>query len=133
MQIKSFRLLFFVSFAFVFTNENKAQSTSPYSRFGLGFLRPEVFSNNKGMGEITGGVRSTVSLNPENPASYSELTYTTFETGASVDINTITTRDSVYNGAFGNLNHLAAGIPIKRGKFGLALGLLPYATTNYAF
>lgn len=133
MQIKTFRFIIFSVFAVVFTKENSAQSTSPYSRFGLGFLRPEVISNNKAMGEIAGGIRSAYSLNPENPASYSALAYTTFETGASVDINTIRTRDSVYNGAFGNLNHLAVGFPVKREKCGITLGLLPYATTNYTF
>lgn len=85
------------------------------------------------MGEITGGVRSAYSLNPENPASYSALTYTTLEVGAALDLNTITTQDSSYKGAYGTINHLAVGFPIKRGKCGLALGLTPFATTNYSF
>lgn len=128
--IRFFTTSFCTVFAVFFAN---SQSTSPYSRFGLGFLRPEVMSNNKAMGEITGGIRSAYSLNPENPASYSELTYTTFEVAASVDMNTLTTRDSSYNGAYGTINHLAIGFPIKRGVWGLSAGLLPYATTNYNF
>lgn len=133
MQTNTFRFFFVIAFALVFVGKNNAQTTSPYSRFGLGFLRPEVFSSNKAMGEIAGGVRSAYSLNPENPASYSELIYTTFETGASVDLSTIATRDSSYNGAYGTINHLAIGLPLKRGVWGASVGLLPYSTTNYTF
>ncbi len=85
------------------------------------------------MGEISAGYRSAVGLNPQNPASYSELSLTTFEGGANIDATTMTTRDSVYKGTYGTLNHIAVGIPLKRDRWGLSLGLLPFATTNYQF
>lgn len=110
-----------------------AQTNSPYSRFGLGFLRSDVFSSNKSMGEIAAGYRSAVGLNVQNPASYSELSLTTFEGGANIDATTMTTKDSVYKGTYGTLNHIAVGIPLKRDRWGLSLGLLPFATTNYRF
>jgi hypothetical protein len=132
MTFKLFRFALFF-WALLFSMEIAAQSVSPYSRFGLGYLRSNVFSANKAMGEIAGGYRSTVGLNPANPASYSELSLTTSEVGASVDISSIKTQDSTYLGTYGTLNHFALGFPIKRNVWGLSVGLLPYATTNYKF
>jgi hypothetical protein len=110
-----------------------AQSTSPYSRFGLGYLRSQTFSSNKALGEISGGYRSGVGLNIVNPASYSELAFTTLEMGANVDISDLKTKDSTYRGAFGTINHIAFGMPLKRDRWGLSFGLLPFATPNYNF
>jgi hypothetical protein len=132
MTIKLHRFAFLI-LGLVFFTESSAQSVSPYSRFGLGYLRSNVFSSNKAMGEIAGGFRSSVGLNPANPASYSELSLTTSEIGANVDISSIKTQDSTYLGTYGTLNHFALGFPIKRNVLGMSIGLLPYATTNYKF
>jgi hypothetical protein len=51
MTIKLHRFAFLI-LGLVFFTESSAQSVSPYSRFGLGYLRSNVFSSNKAMGEI---------------------------------------------------------------------------------
>ncbi len=132
MTIKLCRFLFTILCLWIFIDAT-AQTVSPYSRFGLGYLRSNVFSSNKAMGEIVGGYRSSVGLNPGNPASYSELSLTTSEIGANVDISSIKTKDSTYLGTYGTLNHFALGFPLKRNVWGMSIGLLPYATTNYKF
>lgn len=61
-----------ISLAFVFSGLAKGQtsSTSPYSRFGIGNIKPENNTRTFGMGGIGYGVRGIFNVNPINPASY---------------------------------------------------------------
>lgn len=110
-----------------------AQVASPYSRLGLGYIRTNGFSANRGFAELSGGYQSTVNINYNNPASYGSLGLTTLEIGANMDIVSIATRDSSYNAYNGSFSHVAVGVPLKRGTWGMSFGLLPFSNTNYTF
>ncbi len=110
-----------------------AQTASPYSRYGLGFLRTTGFSANRGFAELSGGYASTANINYTNPASYSAIALTTLEIGANIDIANIKASDSTYRTANGSVSHVAIGVPLKRGRWGLSFGLLPYSNMNYTF
>ena len=60
-----------------------AQETtnSPYSKYGIGLLRPGAFSSNFAMGGTGIAIRSYKDIGFYNPASYSALTVTTFDVG----------------------------------------------------
>ena len=109
-----------------------AQESSPYSRFSLGYMPEDAMSATRAMGSISAGYSSAFHLNHANPASYADLGITTFEIGANADAVSIRTRDSVYNGLNGTVSHLALGIPLIRGKWGMSFGLLPYSFVNYS-
>lgn len=111
------------------------QAASPYSRYGLGYVRSTVFSANKGMGELAAPFASSVNINFTNPASYASLTRTTIEIGANVDGVNIATKDSLYKSTQGSINHFALGFapPLKRNSFGVSIGLLPFTNINYNF
>lgn len=125
------RLLLLLLFSAVLFAE--AQVTSPYSRLGLGFLRTNGFSANRGFAELSGGYASTANINFNNPASYGTLSLTTLEIGANMDIVSIAGRDSNYNAYNGSFSHVAIGIPLKRGTWGMSFGLLPFSNMNYTF
>ncbi|MFN8309320.1 MAG: hypothetical protein U0T73_05105 [Chitinophagales bacterium] len=110
-----------------------SQAASPFSRYGLGFVRPVAFSSNRAMAELGAGYSSNMYINPVNPASNSEFTLTNFEVGANLDAVNIRTKDSTYSGFNGSLSHLALGVPLIRGKWGLSFGLLPFSSLNYNF
>ena len=84
--------------------ESFSQGFSPYSRFGLGYLPTDVYSNTRAMGGIATGYSSAFHINHTNPASYSEIAVTTFEVGVNADAATVRTRDSSYNGINGTVN-----------------------------
>ena len=84
-----------------------SQSASPYSRYGLGYVRSTVFSANKAMGEVAAPYASSVNINFTNPASYASLTRTTVELGANVDGVNIVTNDSTYKSTQGSISHFA--------------------------
>ncbi len=108
-----------------------AQEYSPYSRFGLGTVPDDVMSSTRAMGGISAGYSSAFHLNHANPASYADLGLTTFEVGVNANAATVKTADSVYNGVNGSVSHIAIGIPLIRGKWGMSFGLLPYSFVNY--
>lgn len=111
----------------------QAQVSSPYSRLGLGYIRTNGFSANRGFAELSGGYASTANINFNNPASYSALSFVTFELGANMDFVSIAARDSTYNAHNGSFSHVAVGVPLKRGTWGMSFGLLPYSNMNYTF
>ncbi len=125
-------LLFVVSSVVLF-----AQASSPYSRFGLGYINSPVFSANKAMGGVAAPYASLAFINTTNPASYASLSRTTIELGMNVEGANIHTQDSNYSATQAGINHFALGFaPNPYGKsqnWGVSLGLLPYSTTNYTF
>src|SRR3954466_9401286 len=84
-----------------------SQAASPYSRYGLGYVRPTVFSANKGMGEVAAPYASSININFANPASYASLTRTTIEIGANFDGVGIRVKDSTYRASSASVNHFA--------------------------
>jgi len=112
-----------------------SQASSPYSRFGLGYVHTSVFSANKAMGEVAAPYASGVNINFTNPASYASLTRTTIEIGMNVEGSKIRAGDSTYTANSANINHFAiALVPNpKHNNFAVCLGLLPYSHINYTF
>jgi hypothetical protein len=108
-----------------------AQAFSPYSRFGLGYMPQDAMAATRAMGDITMGYTSFYHINHANPASYADLGITTFEVGVNADAVGIKTSDSIYNGINGSVSHVALGVPLMRGKWGLSFGLLPFSFVNY--
>ena len=51
----------------------KAQDNSPYSRYGIGDMMPNSNIATRGMGGISAGFIDMVSVNWNNPASYSQF------------------------------------------------------------
>jgi len=119
-------LLFTVTQAF-------SQASSPYSRYGLGYVRSTAFSANGGMGGVSAAWASALHINYTNPASYASLTRTTLEIGGNFDGLNIKAGDSTYRAANGNINHIALAFVPKPDRWAVSIGLLPYTNINYNF
>lgn len=115
------------------THETNAQASSPYSRYGLGVVRSNVFSANRAMGDLSAPYYSAVHINYANPASYASLLRTTIEAGAMLEGANIVTSDSNYNALNGGVSHLAIAFVPKPDKWAVTLGLLPVSNLNYTF
>ncbi len=140
MKYKILCLLLFAAFQTAYA---QIQDNSPYSRFGLGDLNHTALGINNAMGGITTAFSNYYSLNPGNPASYADLTYTAFETGIDARISQLTSGDETYNKSTGGLSYFAIGFPVfnplnrmtKKKDYpfdwGMSLGLLPHSTIGY--
>ncbi len=139
--LKIFSLLFFISF----TLTSIAQSNSPYSRFGLGDVSANTNVTLRGLGGISAGYADIVSINFNNPASYSQfqtileqrskkLQYgrvvldvgTNFESRSLIAPNTpnrFTSNDLLFS-------YVQVGLPLRK-NWGLSFGIRPLSRISY--
>src|ERR1700761_3759862 len=69
-----------------------ANSSSPYSRFGLGDINPALLPQNDGMGGIATAINRISgynNINPANPASYATINFTTIDAGIYTNFLTL--------------------------------------------
>lgn len=122
---------------------SQIQDNSPYSRFGLGDLNSPTLSANSAMGGLTAAYNSIYYLNPSNPATYSVLRYTSFETGMDATFSRLVSGDEQLNKQTGGLSYFALGFPLlnplnrmtKKKDFpfdwGASFGLVPHSRVAY--
>ena len=119
-----------------------AQENSPYSRYGIGNLVPAGNIANRAMGGISAGVTDATTVNTVNPASYSNLIYTTLDVGMEYDGRNLKSKDPVgsYKSNNGIISYLQLGFPLLNGNkkalrnkttWAAAFGLKPISKINY--
>ncbi len=109
-------------------------TNSPYTRFGFGELSDIVPGDQKAMGGVSLGMRNPVSINTQNPASYSAVDSMTFmfdlgvgglmsrfedQTGTSTNFNS-------------NIEYITMQFPLAK-NIGFSAGVLPYSFSGYSF
>jgi hypothetical protein len=115
----------------------QVNTSSPYSRFGLGELTPSGFAQNLSMGGTGIGIRSGSQLNYLNPASYSEMdtmsflfdfgvqgSQTTYSQNTLTE-NTLSSKLTNYN-----IHHIAIGFGITK-NWKASVGIVPYSSVGY--
>lgn len=113
----------------------RASTSSPYSRFGLGEIRGESLPQTRAMGGIATGVRYLSgygNINVINPASYSALPLTTIDVGVFGNITQLSKNqlsENAYNFA---LSHINFGIPLGR-PGGISFGILPFSDVGSSY
>ena len=127
--MKSNLLFFACIYASIFLN---AQGNSPFSYFGPGTFLESAFQANFTKSGAGASSSSENMLNPINPATYSNLTFTTGETGIYSSTNFIQNNQSKDIISNSNLNGFGLGLPLGN-KFGGAFGLTSLSKQNYSF
>jgi len=112
---------------------SQSTTNSPYSRYGIGVIRPQSFSQNFGMGGTGIGHRSDRSINLLNPASFSAIAVTTFDLGFTN--NSLWLEDGTESQYQNNpyIDHIAFAFPILKNKWGMSFGFLPYSNMGYKY
>lgn len=119
-----------------------SQINSPYSRYGVGNLVPLPSISNRAMGGISAGMSDPTAVNTLNPASYSNLIYTTLDLGFEYDADNLKSKEPVANfkSKYAILSYLNVGIPLLSGNqkaqkkdigWAMTLGLRPVTRINY--
>lgn len=114
----------------------QAQNTanSPYSRFGLGELQSTFTPNYSAMGGVGTGIYNPLSVNVNNPASYSATFRQRFimQTGGVHTTNMMQTADVNQTTNHTNISHFLTAFPVTK-FWGASIGLLPYSEKAYFF
>jgi hypothetical protein len=119
-----------------------AQLNSPYSRYGVGNLVSQANIANRAMGGISAAYTDPTSINTINPASYSDLIYSTLNIGLEYDGLNLKSKNPLmdFKSKYGIIPYLEFGFPLLRGNkkaekkkvsWGMAFGLKPISTISY--
>ncbi|SDP95123.1 Long-chain fatty acid transport protein [Mucilaginibacter sp. OK268] len=122
--------------AFAAHSQSTATTSSPYSRYGIGDIDPQLMPQNIGMGGIgvaTNKISLFNNINIVNPASYGAINLTTIDIGIYSNFLTLSQTGSASqkNSNF-RLSHLAFAIPVTK-RSALSFGLLPYSERGYSY
>lgn len=125
---------FLVGMLFAFmASFGHAQSTtsSPYSIYGIGDIQTSGFATNLAMGDIKYSLSSISNINVANPASYSNLRFTTYEVGFNNVATSLRNNGSSQSNNDGYISYVAFGAAPKLNRWGLSFGLMPYSKMGY--
>lgn len=145
-----------LSFLFLFGLNLFGQkfTDSPYSRYGVGLINPVTTNGNFSMGQVGYAwrpfqykplvydslARSNAKLNDrgtnfinlKNPASFSNISLTTFEASiVSKNVN-YTSASQERTGTNTQLGHMSIALPLGE-KWGLAFGIRPFSSVGYDY
>ncbi len=130
--------IFSVQFAF-------SQDNSPYSRYGLGDLVPNTNIVNRAMGGISAGYGDFLSINFNNPASYSQFQTlieaksakpisgrVLLDVGVNIENRTLRSpnRPEKFTTSNALFSYLHIGVPLRK-NWGLSFGLKPLSRISY--
>jgi len=117
-------------------SQNTGTTSSPYSRYGIGDLNPQLPPQNMAMGGIgtaIGLINGYSNVNTINPAAYSSIGLTTIDVGLHGSVFTLNqTGQTSQRDANFRLSHITFGIPVTRNS-ALAFGLVPYSEVGYNY
>lgn len=141
MMMPKRRLFFFVLLALPLFS--MSQENSPYSRYGIGDIVPSGNIVTRGMGGTSAAFSDYTAINFNNPASYSNLLWTTLDIGAQFDSRTIKSGSPIqsFNSKNAIISYLQFGFPLLNGNkkarrdsmsWGLNFGLRPVSKINYS-
>ena len=124
------RVIGLLLFTLVTGSLSAQNAISPYSIFGIGERESGRFAHQIGMGGLSAGVRDPLQLNVLQPASYSNLKYTTIEIGGFYQESLLSDASQTASTSTGGFNYLAFGFPLMDG-WGMAFGVSPYSKVGY--
>ena len=127
----SLSILFSVALCLTAKSQARQATRSPFSAFGIGEYYGNSLAHNQGMAGVGYSNPQYYYLNSKNPALLVFNTLTVFESGVVGEKRTLKDGESVEKNASGNLNYLALGFPVKRGRWATSTGLMPYTNVNY--
>lgn len=111
---------------------NNNNTTSPYSRFGLGDLHHYSYGRTAAMGGATLGSRHEVQINSANPASYNandSLSFV-FDFGVDATLSNYKSNSGSLKAKDVNFRYFSLSWPVTK-KIGMALGLQPFSDMGY--
>ena len=129
----------------LFVQQVTAQENSPYSRYGIGDLVPNTNTVNRGMGGVSAGYVDVLSINFNNPASYSRFQTMAeagsnkvmsgrvlLDVGVNYESRTLQSPNQPlkFSSSYGYFSYVQVGMPLNK-KWGLSFGLRPLSRVNY--
>ncbi len=129
---KKILILSLVIFTSIFGMNAQVNTSSPYSRFGIGEMENQTLGRANSMGGISSGLRLPFEINAYNPASYSAIPGNVFlfQVGMHskrTDYSSSTSKISNYDFGLSSIN---AALRVNK-YWGMSFGLTPVSSIGY--
>jgi hypothetical protein len=107
-------------------------TTSPYSRYGLGDLQSGTTGRAASMGGAVLGSRNKQQINMKNPASYTSIDSMAFlfEFGLKAKLSNYKTDISSMSTNDVNFDYFAFSFPVSK-RIGISMGMTPFSDSGY--
>ena len=137
-QLKLVFLLFIIHATPILSFAQASNTSSPYSRYGVGDIQGKAFAQGFALGGSCIAMQNDSTqlffINTGNPASYTNFRLTTAELGlnySGVQLQNNTDKKLVHNASLG---YVSIAFPMKGMKewWGGSFGILPYSAVGYA-
>ncbi len=116
----------------LFTSLVYSQSSSPYTRYGIGDLKYSFSTRQQGMGQLGVSLLDKSHISTTNPASWTAFNRTRIEFGLSYNGVSISNSSSSYYTAETEIEGFTFGFPVSSEYgIGIAAGLIPYSRISY--
>lgn len=112
----------------------QSSTNSPYTRYGLGDLSNNAFTNNVAMGGIGYGLRDQSHINMMNPASYSAVDSLSFMFDVAMSLKSSNYQENGFksNAKNASFDNLAMQFRLHP-RLGMVIAFTPYSTVGYSF
>jgi hypothetical protein len=126
-MIKKIILLLFIAVSF-----SNAQSSSAYTRYGIGDLKYSFSTRYQGLGQLGVSLQNKYNISTINPATWSNFDRTKIEFAFSYNgVLISSTKDKTFS-AETEVEGISFGFPISNKLgMGFAVGLTPFSRTSY--
>lgn len=109
-----------------------SQSSSPYTRYGIGDLKYSFSARQQGMGQLGVSLLDKAHISTTNPASWSDFNRTRIEFGLAYNGVSIANSSTSYYTAETEIEGFTFGFPVSTEYgIGIAAGLIPYSRISY--
>lgn len=114
------------------TSLSYAQSSSPYTRYGIGDLKYSFSARQQGMGQLGVSLLDKAHISTTNPASWSDFNRTRIEFGLAYNGVSVSNNSNSYYTAETEIEGFTFGFPVSSEYgIGIAAGLIPYSRISY--
>ena len=112
----------------------QTSSNSPYTRYGLGDLSDQIFTNNAAMGGVGYAIRTNRHTNPMNPASYTAVDSLSFIFDAGLSMRSSNYQENGYkaNAKNSSFDYLVMQFRLHP-RLAVAAGMTPFSSVGYHF
>lgn len=129
---KAFILVALVMFPALLFAQFNNNTTSPYSRYGIGELHPYSFGRSTAMGGASIASRNNEQINLGNPASYDAIDSLGFMFEFAVNAKSVQFVDNIGKTVANDINfqYFAMNFQVNN-RIGTSLGLVPFSDVGY--
>ena len=109
-------------------------TNSPYTRYGLGDMFDQSFTNNAAMGGVGYALRTSEHINAMNPASYTAVDSLSFIFDAGMSLKSSNFQEGKYKANAKNSSFDYIGMQFRlHPRLGMTIGYTPFSTVGYNF